>query len=41
MAKYTTYIAATLLAAGVVVTSLACHSEAPGTGADGPGRLAA
>ena len=29
MAKHTTYIAATLLAAGVVVTSLACHSEAP------------
>ncbi len=28
-AKHTTLIAATLLAAGVVVTSLACHSEAP------------
>jgi hypothetical protein len=29
MAKHTIYMAATLLAAGVVVTSLACHSEAP------------
>src|SRR5215218_7438363 len=29
MAKHTTLIAATLLAAGVVATSLACHSEAP------------
>ena len=29
MAKQTTLIAATLLAAGVVATSLACHSEAP------------
>jgi hypothetical protein len=28
-AKHTTLIAATLLAAGVVVTSPACHSEAP------------
>ena len=29
MAKHTTLIAASLLAAGVIVTSLACHSEAP------------
>lgn len=29
MAKHTTLIAATLLAAGVAATSLACHSEAP------------
>jgi hypothetical protein len=28
-AKHTALIAATLLAAGMVVTSLACHSEAP------------
>jgi hypothetical protein len=28
-AKHTTLLAATLLAAGAVVTSLACHSEAP------------